>query len=633
MGSPDLRVRCVGYDTKPRQDYAVYKLELTDGAGGTGGVNGVNGVGGAVVHTTYRRWRECIAFREQFVLLRGRTRTASLPKLPEKHLIMNKLDESLLQSRQRHLDTFFGALVVDKEVLRFVGYKYDGSADGTNGKNGPIKNGVGDVDGAGGGGGSGGSGGSGGGVRGDTFHLERVSEHGHDIHFDDFHGLDFRASLGGGGDGAAAEASQSSSFFGLQRPTISLPVGLAAGVATHVGAERLLEAAAAALDANTNDVTCGGTFEEACMAAFGVGVLSAAIVAVGDAKTDQTQLSATVALGVKMSMAVAPVLLIALIACGVLGPQFASGYCLAGLVAILALWLAEESARSGGRKKVSMLAGTSTDGVGGGSASDKTTKTVAMKQGSGGRAEENPSPSSVASPAVLGAPGSLAKSPGRQRAYTYEDLGVETQFRYKNASEVATEKEIELFKKEAERAEDGIFKFGNAQKADLVAMGFTPEASKNNGAVKIWSRREPNGVKTWQASCTLPFAASHAWHNIASIPVHASWNSTVLEYYSVAPLEHNTDLTYTAACSDCGGLVSSRDFYIARRVAKRNLPDGRVSFGSGGVSVPVASDQGRPSRTRGWNDVSGFVVIAPPDDAESCSVVWVINSDLRGWVS
>ena len=113
----------------------------------------------------------------------------------------------------------------------------------------------------------------------------------------------------------------------------------------------------------------------------------------------------------------------------------------------------------------------------------------------------------------------------------------------------------------------------------------------------------------------------------------ASWNSTVLEYYSVAPLEHNTDLTYTAACPDCGGLVSSRDFYIARRVAKRNLPDGRVSFGSGGVSVPVASDQGRPRRTRGWNDVSGFVVIAPPDDAESCSVVWVINSDLRGWVS
>ena len=67
-----------------------------------------------------------------------------------------------------------------------------------------------------------------------------------------------------------------------------------------------------------------------------------------------------------------------------------------------------------------------------------------------------------------------------------------------------------------------------------MAMGFTPEASKNNGAVKIWSRREPNGVKTWQASCTLPFAASHAWHNIASIPVHGMLRE------SVATIRHPT---------------------------------------------------------------------------------------------
>ena len=141
------------------------------------------------------------------------------------------------------------------------------------------------------------------------------------------------------------------------------------------------------------------------------------------------------------------------------------------------------------------------------------------------------------------------------------------------------------------------------------------------------------------------------------------------EYHQICRLDASTDLLYAAAAAECGGLVSSRDFCQIRSVAVQPCPKSiarTLSKGQqeknpcyicGGVGVKLASIGPRPGRVRGWNGVTGFVIIpttqsgpllSPPPrrrsrsrsgssssfaSRESCRVVWVIHSDLKGWLS
>ena len=119
---------------------------------------------------------------------------------------------------------------------------------------------------------------------------------------------------------------------------------------------------------------------------------------------------------------------------------------------------------------------------------------------------------------------------------------------------------------------------------------------------------------------------------------HPSWNPT-LEGYDVLREDEtgsewpdafgrSTRVTKTTAASECGGLVSSRDFTNLKRTEKRGK---RYLVGGLGLEDPEA-----------WPPVSGAIrgrnghcgwVFAPGTNRNTTDVTWVINSDLSGWLS
>jgi hypothetical protein len=91
------------------------------------------------------------------------------------------------------------------------------------------------------------------------------------------------------------------------------------------------------------------------------------------------------------------------------------------------------------------------------------------------------------------------------------------------------------------------------------------------------------------------------------------------------------DVTYTISAAAAGGQISSRDFVNVRKTIVSSALSEDYVIASYGIeehrSAPMSS-----SIVRGLVGPSGYIVRTRPNDANRAEVIWILNSDLRGWL-
>ncbi|KAI0214187.1 StAR-related lipid transfer protein 3 [Lamellibrachia satsuma] len=105
-----------------------------------------------------------------------------------------------------------------------------------------------------------------------------------------------------------------------------------------------------------------------------------------------------------------------------------------------------------------------------------------------------------------------------------------------------------------------------------------------------------------------------------------TWNPTVLECKTIEVLDDHTDVAYNLAADAVGGLVSSRDFVNLRYWQVRN-----DVILSSCVAV-THSDMPPTKHVRAENKPGGLAFKPVPGAPDRCLFIWIINTDLKGWL-
>eukprot|EP01137_Pigoraptor_chileana_P025286 Opistho-2@94548 len=151
---------------------------------------------------------------------------------------------------------------------------------------------------------------------------------------------------------------------------------------------------------------------------------------------------------------------------------------------------------------------------------------------------------------------------------------------------------------------------------------------KEADGVLVHSRPSP-GVKLFRSTAIVEMSPravfEMVYYNIESQP---NWNKAMTEYRTIETINDITDITYAMAAEAAGGMVSPRDFVNIRQW--RLCEDGTYLCGGTGTTHERCPE--RQGITRGLNGPGGFVLLPVKERPGCTQFVWVVNSDIKGWL-
>ncbi|XP_077169764.1 stAR-related lipid transfer protein 3 [Paroedura picta] len=103
------------------------------------------------------------------------------------------------------------------------------------------------------------------------------------------------------------------------------------------------------------------------------------------------------------------------------------------------------------------------------------------------------------------------------------------------------------------------------------------------------------------------------------------WNKTLLACQILQRVDDNTAISYDVAAGAAGGVVSPRDFVNVRRIERR-----RDRYISAGMATVHSSRPPVAKYVRAENGPGGFVALKCPTNPNLCTLIWVLNADLKG---
>ncbi|XP_048373670.1 stAR-related lipid transfer protein 3 isoform X1 [Sphaerodactylus townsendi] len=103
------------------------------------------------------------------------------------------------------------------------------------------------------------------------------------------------------------------------------------------------------------------------------------------------------------------------------------------------------------------------------------------------------------------------------------------------------------------------------------------------------------------------------------------WNKTLLTCQILQRVDDNTTISYDVAAGAAGGVVSPRDFVNVRRIERR-----RDRYISAGMSTVHILRPPTSKYVRAENGPGGFVALKCPTNSNLCTLIWVLNADLKG---
>nr|XP_056719346.1 stAR-related lipid transfer protein 3 [Euleptes europaea] len=103
------------------------------------------------------------------------------------------------------------------------------------------------------------------------------------------------------------------------------------------------------------------------------------------------------------------------------------------------------------------------------------------------------------------------------------------------------------------------------------------------------------------------------------------WNKTLLTCQILQRVDDNTTISYDVAAGAAGGVVSPRDFVNVRRIERR-----RDRYISAGMATVHSSRPPTSKYVRAENGPGGFVALKCPTNPNLCTLIWVLNADLKG---
>ncbi|KAL8175876.1 UNVERIFIED_CONTAM: StAR- lipid transfer protein 3, partial [Gekko kuhli] len=103
------------------------------------------------------------------------------------------------------------------------------------------------------------------------------------------------------------------------------------------------------------------------------------------------------------------------------------------------------------------------------------------------------------------------------------------------------------------------------------------------------------------------------------------WNKTLLACQILQRVDDNTTVSYDVAAGAAGGVVSPRDFVNVRRIERR-----RDRYISAGMATVHGSRPPTSKYVRAENGPGGFVALKCPTNSNLCTLIWVLNADLKG---
>eukprot|EP00041_Stephanoeca_diplocostata_P001040 m.18633 g.18633 ORF g.18633 m.18633 type:complete len:551 (+) comp11532_c0_seq2:122-1774(+) len=161
--------------------------------------------------------------------------------------------------------------------------------------------------------------------------------------------------------------------------------------------------------------------------------------------------------------------------------------------------------------------------------------------------------------------------------------------------------------------------------ADDTQGSWTVEADR--GGVRITSRMVENRhvLRSEGIIRVSPSVLFHVLHG--NVDAQSAWNPIVDRYEVVETIDRHTDVTYSVAAAQAGGLISPRDFVCVRQWVKR---DGNMVIAETSIEHPD-----RPTadgQIRGLMGPGGYVLMTVPGQPHVTNLIWVFNADLKGWL-
>ncbi|PAA82603.1 hypothetical protein BOX15_Mlig006454g1 [Macrostomum lignano] len=140
------------------------------------------------------------------------------------------------------------------------------------------------------------------------------------------------------------------------------------------------------------------------------------------------------------------------------------------------------------------------------------------------------------------------------------------------------------------------------------------------------SRHRPSG-KAWRLETRLPISADRAFREIWDrVDRQADWNPTVQFSRLLLRLDSDTAIVHNATAEAGGGLIKARDFVT---LCVRRSRENGIRY-TGGVSIETGLMPKMDGYTRGENHPGCIACI--PDGPGACQLVWIVDSDIKGWV-
>ncbi|NP_001006799.1 stAR-related lipid transfer protein 3 [Xenopus tropicalis] len=151
------------------------------------------------------------------------------------------------------------------------------------------------------------------------------------------------------------------------------------------------------------------------------------------------------------------------------------------------------------------------------------------------------------------------------------------------------------------------------------------EKNSDNGDA-VYSLEVPFHGKTFILKTLMQCPAETVYQEVILQPEKmALWNRTVALCQVLQRIDDNTLVSYDVAAGAAGGMVSPRDFVNVRRIERR-----KDRYISAGIATKHSSRPPLTKYVRGENGPGGFIVIKYPKNPSMCTLIWVLNTDLKG---
>ncbi|XP_065167926.1 steroidogenic acute regulatory protein-like isoform X1 [Atheta coriaria] len=145
-----------------------------------------------------------------------------------------------------------------------------------------------------------------------------------------------------------------------------------------------------------------------------------------------------------------------------------------------------------------------------------------------------------------------------------------------------------------------------------------------------WLQPAPKARKIFKLTSVVNIPPKYLFEELFyRVETMPEWNPALMESYRVQVIDEHTDISYQISANGARGAVSSRDFINLRQW--KRLEDG-YAIASVSTSHPSLNDK-NVKCIRGENGVGCWMIRAIPTDPNSCVFVWVLNTDLKGWIN